>query len=486
MENVSKTGRIGILFAAFEAEPFSKTGGLGDVAGSLPQYIKTAKYDIRVVLPKLNIIPDVYVSKMRYITEFKVRLSWRDQGCGLWELKRNGITYYFLDNEYYFSRGRVYGEFDDGERVAFFSKAALEFLQYVDFEPQILHCNDWHTALMPVFLREFYNDHPKYRDIKTVFTIHNLKFQGKYSGMLLGDVLGLMNTSAAHQIMQGEAVNFLQGAVIYSDRVTTVSPTYAGEICSPYYGEGLSWLFARRRDVLSGILNGIDNKRYDPETDLQIPVHFTADTLNKKAEAKLLLQKEFGLPQDPDIPLFAVISRLTEQKGLDLITYNLPKFAGRRMQLAILGVGEPNFEEAFSWYAGKCPDHVAARIMFDEGMSRRMYAASDVMLVPSRFEPCGLTQMIAMRYGTLPLVRETGGLKDSVQPYNKFTGEGNGFSFSNYNAHEFWRTVESALDVWENNHDNWVKMQKTAMATDFGWHNSAVKYRRLYDELLRG
>ncbi len=468
-----------ILFTAFEADPFMKTGGLGDVAGSLPAAVSSSAFDVRVVLPKLSAIPEKYVKKMEFITTFSVPLGWRNQYCGLFSLKHKGILYYFLDNEYYFKRNQVYGEFDDGERVAFFSKAVLECILHLDgFIPDIIHCNDWHTAMVPVFLKEQYMAIPEFTNIKTIFTIHNLKFQGKYSDFVIGDICGLSHTPAAAQLMSDDhTANYMQGACIYADRVTTVSPTYAEEICMPYYGEELDWLFNKRKDSLVGILNGIDYKVWDPAKDKELPVNYDVETLAKKKEDKALLQKELGLKVDSEIPLFVIISRLTEQKGLDLVNYLLPEFQKRAMQLAVLGVGDHEYEESFSYYAGIDPEKFSASIKFDNGLSHRMYAGADVMLVPSRFEPCGLTQMIAMRYGTLPLVRETGGLKDTVH-------SDNGFSFLTFNAGDMLYAVDCALDVWYNHRRRWTNMQKTAMAEDFSWKASAKEYRKLYSELM--
>ena len=485
MKNEAKKP-IKILFASFEAEPFMKTGGLGDVAGTLPSYIASAGFDIRVILPKLSVIPEKYRAKMEPVACFDVQLSWRRQYCGLLTMKYHGVTYYFIDNEYYFKRDGVYGEYDDGERIAFFAKAILESILHMpDFMPDIIHCNDWHTALTPVYLREKYLGIPGFDRIKTVFTVHNLKFQGIFPGTMLGDVLGLHDCPAAGQLMYGDAVNYMQGALRYSDRLTTVSPTYAEEICTPYYGEGMDWLFSERKSVLSGILNGIDTKKYDPMTDKAVDFPFDADSLDVKRRNKEKLQAELGLAVNADIPMFTVVSRLTEQKGFDLITYNLPEIMRRDMQLVVLGVGVPRYEEAFRWYAAANPERMAACIVFDDFFSRRLYACGDVLLMPSRFEPCGLAQMMAMRYGSLPLVRETGGLRDSVRPYNQYTGEGTGFRFANYNAHELMATIDSALAVWKTPPDDWRTMQKSAMAEDFSWRASAKKYRALYRDLLK-
>lgn len=475
-----------ILFAAFEALPFFKSGGLGDVAGSLPGKISGAQYDIRVILPKLSQIPDKYTKKMKIIAEFEVPLAWRRQYCGLFELRYKGIMYYFVDNEYYFKRGQAYGEYDDGERIAFFSKAILESIQYIEeFEPDIIHCNDWHTALVPVFLREMYRGVDYLNKTKTVFTVHNLKFQGQFSDYVIGDILGLNGTPAENQLkIDKDSANYMMGALHYSDRITTVSPSYAEEVCTPYFGEGLDWLFRERKDILSGILNGIDNKQYDPATDKALYYPFAVDSLRNKGRNKLQLQAECGLAQDETKPLFILISRLTEQKGLDLMMYIMHQIMERECQLIVLGVGDRIYEDAFKWYAERYPEKMKAYITFDEEFSHKLYGCADALLMPSRFEPCGLSQMFAMRYGTLPVVRETGGLKDSVKPYNKYTGEGTGFSFANYNADEMLSCIDRALTLWYKKPAIWKKLQKNAMAADFSWRVSANKYRKLYRELL--
>lgn len=475
-----------ILFASFEAVPFIKTGGLGDVAGSLPAYIKNDEFDARVILPLLNTIPEVYRNKMRFVESYEVKLGWRSQYCGLFTLRRGGVTYYFLDNEYYFKRGSVYGEFDDGERVAFFSTAVLETIRHIsrNFAPDILHCNDWHTALVPVFLKELYRGEEVYDRIKTVFTIHNLKFQGQYNMYMVGDVLGLHKTPAAGQLNHDDSFNFLQGAVIYSDAVTTVSPTYADEICTVKYGEHLEGLFESRKYKLSGIINGIDNKNYDPMTDKAVEVHFDENSLDRKALNKLALQRELGLREDPDVPLFAMVSRLTQQKGANLLSELLPELAERDMQVVILGTGDMQFEEAFGDFAYNHSDNFAAKITFNEPLSRKFYASADVFLMPSEFEPCGLAQMISMRYGTLPLVRETGGLKDTVNGYWDAGENANGFSFKDFDVNGLRSAIDLALDLWANDKKLWRKLQLNAMHTNFGWEESAEKYRELYRNLV--
>lgn len=497
-----KHGKIKVLFAAFEAAPFVFTGGLGEVAGSLPVAINNSNYEVRVIMPKLKQIPDEFVEDMKYICNFYVSLGWRNEYCGLFSLKRKGVTFYFLDNEKYFHRNNVYGEFDDGERMAFYSKAVLESIMYMpNFAPDIIHANDWHASLIPVFLREHYQAIGEFRNMKTLFTIHNLKFQGKYSSSVIGDVCGLAGTPAYIQLIsEKDTANYLQGGAIYSDWVSTVSPSYAEEICMSYYGEGLDWVFAKRKgNSLSGILNGISTTVYDPETDEALEVNFGVEDLHNKTKNKLELQAELGLEQNEDTPLFIVISRLTEQKGLDLLTYNLPHIAECNMQLAVLGVGDHKYEEAFGWYAHRYPQKIAFRKEFNGPLSHRMYAGADALLMPSRFEPCGLAQMIAMRYGTLPIVRETGGLKDSVTAYYIFdqvTDEfGNitrydnadiadGFSFETFNADDLMNTIYHALHMWFNDRAIWNGMMKNAMKEDFSWKRSAKEYQELYSKLL--
>ena len=477
--------KLNVLFASYEASPFIKTGGLGDVAASLPGAVKCPTIDVRVVLPKLAQIPEEYKSRMKFLCSFYVPLGWRNQYCGLFELQKGGVTWYFLDNEYYFARPSAYGFFDDGERMAYFSKAVCECCRYLpDFFPDILHCNDWHTAMAPVFLREQYRYAPGYGDIKTIFTIHNLKFQGQYDPYILGDILGLADCEAArNQLLRdgGKCVNYLAGAVNYSDRVTTVSPTYADEICTPYFGEGLQDLFLRRHDILSGILNGIDTASYNPAKDKALAANYSEPA--GKTPNKAALQRELGLTEDPDVPLCGAVSRLTEQKGFDLLDAVVEEML-ETCQVAILGTGDPAYENHYRALEAKHPGRFSAQIRFSEPLSRRIYAGSDLFLMPSRFEPCGLSQMISMRYGTLPVVRQTGGLADSVIPYNKYTGEGNGFGFVNYNAHELLFTVKEACRLYREEPEAWRKLQEQAMAADFSWKASAASYRKLYRSLF--
>lgn len=474
-----------VLFASFEAEPFGKTGGLGEVAGSLPQALKRAGAAVRVILPKLPTMPERLAARLTHVADFQLPLGWRRQYCGVERLDYKYQTYYFIDNEYYFKRDAFYGYADDAERIAFFAKAVLEALQYIpDFQPQLIHCNDWHTALVPVLLREQYMQAAGYAAIKTLFSVHNLKFQGKYDPNFLGDVLGLADKKAARdQLIRDGALNYLLGGICYADRLLTVSPTYAGEICTPAFGEGLDDVFRRRGNVLAGVLNGIDVRTYDPERDKLIPAYFSAAKMAGKAGCKAAAQREFNLPERADLPLMVLVSRLTEQKGLDLLLHILGELLEQPVQVAVLGVGDQKYENAFRWFNDKYANF-ACRLQFDDRLAHLLYAGGDMLLMPSKFEPCGLAQMIAMRYGTLPIVRETGGLKDSVTPYNQYTGEGTGFSFANYNAHELLFTAKMALGVYYERPKVWRGLQKQAMARDFSWNRSAEQYVEIYKKLL--
>lgn len=477
--------RYKVIYASFEVSPFFKTGGLGEVAGSLPAALQECGANVRVMLPKLAGLDERFAARLRHVADFRVPLAWRQQYCGVEMLRHQGVTYYFIDNEYYFKREQPYGYGDDAERIAFFAKAVLEALQHLpDFFPDILHCNDWHTALCPVFLREQYMQALGYDRLKTVFSVHNLKFQGVFGGDVLGDILGLHQSQAARdQLMTGDCVNYLRGAACYSDRLLTVSPTYAGEICTPEYGEGLEEIFCRRRSVLQGILNGINTTEYDPSHDGHIPARFDAADMAGKAVCKQELQRQLGLAERTDVPLAVLVSRLAEQKGIDLVLHILDELLHHDVQIAVLGVGEPQYEQAFQHFAAAYPDKFACRLTFSDTLAHQFYAGADMLLMPSRFEPCGLSQMIAMRYGVLPVVRKTGGLKDSVSPYNRFTGEGNGFSFANYNAHELLYTLQRALELWQQP-EAWQRLVAQAMAEDHSWQRSAQQYAAVYQGLL--
>ena len=476
--------KMHILFASAEAAPFVKTGGLGDVAGSLPAALNQAGAETIVMVPLYNTIPQKFKDQMEFITSFYVSLGWRNEYCGLLRLVHNGVTYMFIDNQRYFGRDYPYGFFDDGERFAFFSKAICESIQHLPdgFAPDILHCNDWHTALAPVFLREFYQGLPLYENIKTVFSIHNIAFQGQFSAKVLEDICGMAHIpAAAFQLTCGpDAVNYMQGALNYTDAITTVSPTYAGEIQTPAYGENLDGVLRRRRESLQGIVNGIDVDHFNPETDPAIAQNYSVSDRTGKAVCKRALQEELGLTVRTDQPLMTMVTRLTRQKGMDLVTYSLDRILSNGVQVAVLGTGDQEYENALRYFASKYPGQMAACIQFDPALSQRMYAGSDLFLMPSLFEPCGLSQMIAMRYGTLPVVRETGGLKDTVIPYNFVTGEGTGFSFANFNGDEMGDAVFRGARLFWDNRDAWDQLVTQAMEQDFSWKRSAGKYMDLY------
>lgn len=476
--------KMQIVFASAECAPFVKTGGLGDVAGSLPAALVRAGAEVIVMVPKYATIKDEYKAQMEHFTDFYVSLSWRNEYCGLEKLEHDGVTYMFVDNEHYFARDYPYGFFDDGERFAFFSKAITESLQHLPegFECDILHCNDWQTALAPVFLREFYQGLPLYDRVKTVFSIHNVAFQGQFSDTVMEDILGMAHIPAAATQLRCDAcsINYMLGALHYADAITTVSPTYASEIQTPEFGEGLDGVLRERSYALQGILNGIDVVGFDPATDKRIAANYTVDDRAGKAVCKAKLQEELGLEIRDDRPLMVMVTRLTRQKGMDLVMYALDRILSGGVQVAVLGTGDRDYEDGLRYFQGKYPGTMAARIEFDPALSQRMYAAADMFLMPSKFEPCGLSQIIAMRYGTLPIVRETGGLKDTVQPYNEFTGEGTGFSFSHFNGDEMGDAVFRAARLFWDNREAWNQLVTQAMSQDFSWTRSADKYLDLY------
>lgn len=476
--------KMQIVFASAECAPFVKTGGLGDVAGSLPAALVRAGAEVIVMVPKYATIKDEYKAQMEHFADFYVSLGWRNEYCGLEKLERDGVTYMFVDNERYFARDYPYGFFDDGERFAFFSKAITESLQHLPagFECDILHCNDWQTALAPVFLREFYQGLPLYDRVKTVFSIHNVAFQGQFSDTVMEDILGVAHIPAAATQLRCDAcsINYMLGALHYADAITTVSPTYANEIQTPEFGEGLDGVLRERSYALQGILNGIDVAAFNPATDKRIAANYTVDDRSGKAVCKAKLQEELGLEVRDDRPLMVMVTRLTRQKGMDLVMYALDRILSGGVQVAVLGTGDRDYEDGLRYFQDKYPGTMAARIEFDPALSQRMYAAADMFLMPSKFEPCGLSQIIAMRYGTLPIVRETGGLKDTVQPYNEFTGEGTGFSFTNFNGDEMGDAVFRAARLFWDNRDAWNQLVTQAMSQDFSWTRSADKYLDLY------
>lgn len=476
--------KMQIVFASAECAPFVKTGGLGDVAGSLPAALVRAGAEVIVMVPKYATIKDEYKAQMEHFSDFYVSLGWRNEYCGLEKLEHDGVTYMFIDNERYFARDYPYGFFDDGERFAFFSKAITESLQHLPagFECDILHCNDWQTALAPVFLREFYQGLPLYDRVKTVFSIHNVAFQGQFSDTVMEDILGVAHIPAAASQLRCDAcsINYMLGALRYADAITTVSPTYANEIQTPEFGEGLDGVLRERSYALQGILNGIDVASFDPATDKRIAANYTVEDRSGKAVCKAKLQEELGLEVRDDRPLMVMVTRLTRQKGMDLVMYALDRILAGGVQVAVLGTGDRDYEDGLRYFQDKYPGTMAARIEFDPALSQRMYAAADMFLMPSKFEPCGLSQIIAMRYGTLPIVRETGGLKDTVIPYNEFTGEGTGFSFSNFNGDEMGDAVFRAARLFWDNRDAWNQLVTQAMSQDFSWTRSADKYLDLY------
>lgn len=476
--------KMQIVFASAECAPFVKTGGLGDVAGSLPAALVRAGAEVIVMVPKYATIKDEYKAQMEHFSDFYVSLGWRNEYCGLEKLEHDGVTYMFVDNERYFARDYPYGFFDDGERFAFFSKAITESLQHLPegFECDILHCNDWQTALAPLFLREFYQGLPLYDRVKTVFSIHNVAFQGQFSDTVMEDILGVAHIPAAATQLRCDAcsINYMLGALHYADAITTVSPTYAGEIQTPEFGEGLDGVLRERSYALQGILNGIDVAAFDPATDKRIAANYTVDDRSGKAVCKAKLQEELGLEVRDDRPLMVMVTRLTRQKGMDLVMYALDRILAGGVQVAVLGTGDRDYEDGLRYFQDKYPGTMAARIEFDPALSQRMYAAADMFLMPSKFEPCGLSQIIAMRYGTLPIVRETGGLKDTVQPYNEFTGEGTGFSFTNFNGDEMGDAVFRAARLFWDNREAWNQLVTQAMSQDFSWTRSADKYLDLY------
>lgn len=471
-----------VLYATSEALPFIASGGLGDVAGSLPHALRKRLIGCRVVLPMYDTIKQELKDTMKFITHISVPVAWRRQYCGIFEAKYNGVIYYLIDNQYYFKRDTIYGHYDDAERFAFFSRAVLEIIPYIDFKPDIIHCNDWQTALTPVYYSAMYANSPGYENIKTIFTIHNIQYQGVYGKELLEDVLGIPADKASLLEYDG-CINFMKGAIECADKVTTVSPSYADEILDPWYSHGLDSILNERRYKLSGILNGIDTVGYDPATDKCIKVNFSADDISGKKIDKEELQKEMGLPVKPGVPVIGMVTRLVSHKGLDLVKGILDELlATSEMQLVVLGSGDYEYESYFRWIAEKYPDKVGLRIGFVPELARKIYAGADMFLMPSKSEPCGLSQMVALRYGTVPIVRETGGLRDSITDCGD--GKGNGFTFKSYNAHDMLDAIRRALTLYYNG--DWNELVLRALNCDFSWGRSANAYIRLYKETLKG
>ncbi len=471
-----------VLYAASEALPFIASGGLGDVAGSLPHALRKRLIGCRVVLPMYDTIKQELKDTMNFITHISVPVAWRRQYCGIFEAKHNGVIYYLIDNQYYFKRDTIYGHYDDAERFAFFSRAVLEIIPHIDFKPDIIHCNDWQTALTPVYYSAMYANSPGYENIKTIFTIHNIQYQGIYGKELLEDVLGIPADKASLLEYDG-CINFMKGAIECADKVTTVSPSYADEILDPWYSHGLDSILNERRYKLCGILNGIDTVGYDPETDKNIKADFSAADISGKKEDKEDLQKTMGLPVRSDVPVVGMVTRLVSHKGLDLVKGILDELlATSEMQLVVLGSGDYEYESYFRWIADKYPEKVGLRLGFVPELARKIYAGADMFLMPSKSEPCGLSQMVALRYGTVPIVRETGGLRDSISDCGD--GKGNGFTFKSYNAHDMLDAIRRALTLYYNS--DWNELVMRALNCDFSWGRSANAYIRLYKETLKG
>ncbi|MCR8968628.1 glycogen synthase GlgA [Facklamia sp. 7083-14-GEN3] len=476
-----------VLYASAEAAPFFKTGGLGDVAYALPKELaKDPEIDIRVVLPFYSQMANEYAQQLKEIAHFRFQLGQRNVYCGIKQLNYQGVTYYFIDNLAYFDRATLYGEWDDGERFAYFSTAIIEMLEVINWIPEIIHCNDWQTAMIPALLIDRYHWKESLKNIRKVLTIHNIRFQGVYDASMLPNVFGTgFNTFTEDGLKEKNHINYLKGGINFSDRVTTVSPTYAEEILTPEFGEGLDAVLRLNKWKLNGIINGIDLDINNPKTDNYLPYHYDQKDLSNKVKLKSHLQKQLFLEQDSQIPLIGIVSRLTDQKGLQLVEQIMDDLLQQNVQLVILGTGDQRFEDSFRYFEQKYPDQLRACIQFNLELAQQIYAASDIFLMPSAFEPCGLSQMIAMRYGTLPLVHETGGLKDTVEAYNKYTGQGTGFSFNGFNRDNLLFTIKMALDVYFNQKKAWQKLVKQAMSKDFSWSEPAQAYKAIYIDLLK-
>ena len=477
-----------VFYVTSECWPFAKTGGLGDVSYALPKALKKEGVDVRVILPKYSTIPTYLKDQLKEVAVFDVQVGWRNQYCGLLEMESEGIKFYFIDNEYYVRRegelAYLYGYGDDAERFTFFSEAVIRAMEKLNFYPDVVHLNDWHTGMIPLMLKERYSHLPKYKNIKTMFTIHNLQYQGVFGKEVLGDLLNLPYDYYNNgDVEYYGGVSFMKSGIVFADKVTTVSKTYVDEIQTEFYGEKLDGLLRSNSYKLEGILNGIDYDINDPMKDPNIFFKYDEESLDDKVKNKLELQKILGLEVNPDKPLIGIVSRLVSQKGFDLISYIMPELVREDLQLVVLGTGENQYQSMFNYYSSRFPDKISARITFDSSLAQQIYSGCDMFLMPSLFEPCGIGQMMAMRYGTLPIVRETGGLKDTVEPYNKYTGEGNGFSFTNYNAHEMLYCIQRGLRVYKDK-DMWSRLIKNAMETDNSWKKSAQKYIKAYQSIL--
>lgn len=477
-----------ILFAASECVPFIKTGGLADVVGALAPVLARKGHDVRVILPKYGMMAEEYRQQLRHVTDFYVKLGWRHQYCGIEALERQGVTFYFVDNEYYFKRNYIYGlGGDEYERFGFFCRAVLDALPRLEFQPDVIHAHDWQSGMIPALLRIQYDQADFYHNIRTVFTIHNLQYQGVFGIEQVKDVLELPGDVFTNDKLECfGCANFMKAALVYADEITTVSPSYAEEIQTAYYGERLDGLLRARRNSLSGVLNGIDMQEYDPAADSMIPANYTAQDLSGRAQCKSALQQSLGLTVDPNVPIIGMVGRLSSQKGLDLVDHVIGQIMEENVQLVVLGMGESRYVNLFSWAEQQYPGRVAARFQMDHQLAHRIYAGADMFLMPSQFEPCGLSQMIALRYGCVPIVRETGGLRDTVLSYNHYNNAGNGFTFFNYNAHDMLFTIRRALRYYHEHPDVWRELQSRGMNGDYSWNASAETYLSLYMSILPG
>ena len=475
-----------ILFVASESVPFVKTGGLADVVGALAPVLAKAGHDVRVIIPDFSAIPQTYQNNMSHICDFEVQLGWRRQYCGIEKLEKDGVIWYFMDNKYYFGRPYIYGMGgDEYERFGFFCRGVLNMLPLIDFQPDIIHAHDWQSGMIPALLKIQYAHLPFYSGIKTIFTIHNLQYQGIFGIREIQDILGLGDSLWTDDKLECfGCANFMKAALVYSDAISTVSPSYAEEIQTAYYGERLDGLLRARKDDLFGVLNGIDIAEYNPAEDSMIAANYSVDNLSGKKECKKALQEKLDLDIRPDVPIIGMVGRLSNQKGLDLVDYVIADIMRLDVQLVVLGMGEGRYFNLFSWAEGEYKGRVAARFTMDHQLAHQIYAGADIFLMPSQFEPCGLSQMISMRYGTVPIVRETGGLRDTVLSYNEYNGKGNGFTFFNYNAHDMLHTIERAVDYYRNQQDIWQTLQKRGMEGDYSWTQSASQYIKIYESLF--
>ena len=473
-----------ILYCASEANPFCGSGGLADVAGSLPHTLCRKGQDCRIVVPLYGTIPQELKNSMNFITNFTVPVAWRHQYCGLFWARWNDCTYYFIDNEYYFKRGTLYGHYDDAERFAFFSRAILEMLPYIDFHPDIIHCNDWQTALVPVYYYLFYSHRPWYYNIKSLFTIHNIQYQGEYGWEVNTECVGIPASETKILEMNGK-LNMMKGAIETATRVSTVSPSYAAEIKDPWFSWGLHDELNLRHYKLCGIKNGIDTESYNPETDYQLYRNYSKDDMSGKGECKRALQERLCLEQRWDVPLVGMVTRLVAHKGLDLVCETLDAFMGKDVQFVVLGKGDAKYETFFEYAKQRYGGRMAVYLGYSEQLAMQIYAGADLFLMPSKSEPCGLSQMIAMRYGAVPIVRETGGLKDTVHAYEAWNGQGNGFTFANYNAGDMCHVICEAIDLYHDNKGAYAMLQQRGMTADFSWTRSAQEYRHIYESICR-